>query len=300
MPTKGKLPTAREMQGQVLAALQELQGEDYYTEWGEVHYTEVDARVKENLEPMVLLSQFKKETQSFYETAFADKCAQARRALRKQGFLAKGGKKGHWRFNQAPQMKPSKKRKPGTSRVSNFAAEAIELLEKQRVPPAANKSIRAAIKSIEDLFIEFQMAGPEVRPSPNRRKVEAKAIAFILDQEKDWQHPDNPNNPGFDLYQTDRRGRVNLWCEVKGLSGKFNGISLTHTEFKEALKRGKRYWLYIVENVGSYDPKVKNPGNDGPNLIKINDPAGKAERFTYGSRWRNVAEKKSLYQEELL
>ena len=283
MPTKGKLPTAREMQGQVLAALQELQGEDYYTEWGEVHYTEVDARVKENLEPMVLLSQFKKETQSFYETAFADKCAQARRALRKQGFLAKGGKKGHWRFNQAPQMKPSKKRKPGTSRVSNFAAEAIELLEKQRVPPAANKSIRAAIKSIEDLFIEFQMAGPEVRPSPNRRKVEAKAIAFILDLEKDkgWQRPENRNNPGFDLYQTDRRGRVNLWCEVKSLSGKFSSVSLTHTEFKEALKRGKRYWLYIVENVGSDDVV----------LIKINDPAGKAERFTYRHpAWRRVAE----------
>ena len=282
MPVKGKLPTAREMEGQVLAALQELKGEDYYTEWGEIRYTEIDARVKENLKPFVLLSEFSKESQSFYETTFANKCAQARRGLRKQDLLAMGIRKGHWRFNQAPQMKPSEKRKPGTSRVSNFAAEAIELLEKQRVPPAANKSIRAAIKSIEDLFIEFQMAGPEVQPNHAKNlEVEAKAIDFILDQEKDWQRTENRNNPGFDLYQTDRSGRINLWCEVKGLSGKFNGVSLTHTEFKEALKRGKRYWLYIVENVGSDDVV----------LIKINDPAGKAERFTYRHpAWQRAAE----------
>lgn len=285
MPTKGKLPTAREMEGQVLAALQELKGEDYYTEWGEIRYTEIDERVKENLEPMVLLSQFSVKSQSFYETTFANKCAQARRELRKQGFLAMGIRKGHWRFNQVPAMKPSKKRKPGTSRVSNFAAEAIELLEKQRIS-------RSAIKSIEDLFIEFLMAGPEVQPNHAKNlEVEAKAIDFILAQEKDWQRPENRNNPGFDLYQTDRKGTPNLWCEVKGLSGKFNGVSLTHTEFKEALKRGKRYWLYIVENVGSYDPKVKNAGKNHPTLIKINDPAGKAERFTYRHpAWRKAAD----------
>ena len=53
---------------------------------------------------------------------------------------------------------PSKIRKPGTSRVSNFAAEAIERLEKQRVS-------KAAIESIRELFWEFAMATPEVRPS---------------------------------------------------------------------------------------------------------------------------------------
>lgn len=286
MPTKGKLPTAREMQGQVLAALQELKGESYYTEWGEVRYTEIDARVKENLEPMVLLSQFTVKSQSFYETTFANKCAQARHALRQDGLLERGSKKGHWRFNEVPAMKPSKKRKPGTSRVSNFAAEAIELLEKQRIS-------RSAIKSIEDLFIAFQMAGPEVQSDTRKKlEVEAKAIAFILKQEKDWQRPENSNNPGFDLYQTDRRGRITHWCEVKGLSGKFNGVSLTHTEFKEALKRGKRYWLYIVENVGNDGTKVEKSSR--PNIIRINDPAGKAERFTYGGRWRKAAEPDDL------
>ncbi len=114
--------------------------------------------------------------------------------------------------------------------------------------------------------------------------VEAKSIAFILRKEKGkgWQRPQNPNNPGFDLYQTDRRGRVICWCEVKGLSGKFSRISLTKTEFEEARKRGERYWLYIVENVG----------RGKPNLIRIKDPAGKADRFTYRHpAWRNAADK---------
>lgn len=268
MPTKGKLPTAKEMEGQVLAALQELDGE--------VRYTCLDKKVKDNLEPLVLISEFKIETQSFYETTFANKCAQARRSLRKQGILVRGAARGSWRFNKLP--KPSKVRKPGTSRVSNFAAEAIERLEKQRVAPAA-------INSILELFWEFAQPDLEPRPSnEENREVEAKAIAFILRVEKDkgWQHPQNPNNPGFDLFQTDRRGRIIRWCEVKGLSGKFSRVSLTSTEFEEARKRGERYWLYIVENATSKKP----------NLIRIKDPAGKAERFTYRHpAWRSVAEK---------
>ena len=271
MPTKGKLPTAREMQGQVLAALQELQGEAYYTE--------IDARVKENLGPLVRLSEFKKETQNFYETTFANKCAQARRALRKQGFLARGGKKGHWRFSHIPPVKPPKA--PAPSKMQKFAEDAIKLLDEQGVPPAV-------INSFRELRLRFEMDGPDVHPSDHdkRVEVEAKAIAFILDLEKykGWQRPDNPNNPGFDLYQTQsgrKNGKKTVWCEVKSLSGKFSSVSLTHTEFKEALKRGKRYWLYIVENVGSDDVV----------LIKINDPAGKAERFTYRHpAWQRAAE----------
>lgn len=270
MPTKGKLPTAKEMEGQVLAALQELDGE--------VRYTCLDKKVKDNLEPLVLISEFKIETQSFYETTFANKCAQARRSLRKQGILVRGAARGSWRINKLP--KPSKVR-PGTSRVSNFAAEAIERLEKQRVSPAA-------INSILELFWEF--APPDLEPRPSNeenREVEAKAIAFIRRVEKDkgWQSPQNPNNPGFDLYRTEsgrKNGKITVWCEVKGLSGKFSRVSLTKTEFEEARKRGERYWLYIVENATS-----KNP-----NLIRIKDPAGKAERFTYRHpAWRGAAEK---------
>ena len=51
MPTKGKLPTATELQGQVLAAMLEL---------GDSHsYSEIDEHVKKNLEPFVYVSEFK-------------------------------------------------------------------------------------------------------------------------------------------------------------------------------------------------------------------------------------------------
>ena len=270
MPTKGKLPTAKEMEGQVLAALQELDGEAYYAA--------INERVAANLKPFVLVSELKKESQSFYGKFLADRCAQARKSLRVQETIERGNRKGFWRISRKASPKPSKVRKPGTSRVSNFAAEAIERLEKQRVSPTA-------INSILELFWEFTSPDPEPRQgNEENREVEAKAIAFILREEKDkgWQRPQNPNNPGFDLCQTDRRGRVICWCEVKGLSGKFSRVSLTKTEFEEALKRGERYWLYIVENVG----------RGKPNLIRINNPAGKAERFTYRHpAWRSVAEK---------
>ena len=281
-PTKGKLPTAREMQGQVLAALQELLQESKV----ETYYTEIDERVKENLKHLVAGKRFAVPSQSFYGTTFANKCAQARRALRRQGVLAMGPKKGHWRFSHVSSVKPPK---PAPSKVEKFAEAAIKRLENQSVPPEA-------INSLRELLLDFQMPDPETQTDHDNLEVEAKAIAFILKKEKDkgWQRPENPNNPGFDLYQTQsgrKNGKKTVWCEVKSLSGKFSRVSLTHTEFKEALKRGKDYWLYIVENVGSYDPDVENADNDGPTLIKINDPAGKAERFTYRHpAWQKAAE----------
>ena len=297
-PEKVKLPTAKGMEVQILAALQELNGV--------ARYTDIDARVKENLKRLAPGYPFDDPSQSFYETAFADKCAKARRALRKQGFLKMGAKKGHWRFSHIPPVKPPKA--PAPSKMQKFAEDAIKLLDEQGVPPAV-------INSFRELRLRFEMDGPDVQPSDrDKLEVEAKAIAFILDLEKDWQRPENRNNPGFDLYRTQsgrKNGKITAWCEVKSLSGKFSSVSLTHTEFKEALKRGKDYWLYIVENVGNYDPEVENAGsddpkvensanddskvenadNDGPTLIKINDPAGKAERFTYRHpAWRRVAE----------
>ena len=275
MPTKGKLPTAREIEGQILAALHELNGD--------AHYTNIDEQVRENLEPLVYISQFRKETQTFYETTFAGKCATARRSLRKQGSLSIGARKGHWRLNVVPQPEPSKIRKPGTSRVENFAAEALERLKTEEVSPAA-------INAIRELWQEFQMATPA--PSPDagaNREVEEKALKFIQEKEKSWRRPANSNNKGFDLYQTEsgrKNGKIIRWCEVKSLSGDYSRVSLTRAEFECALEHGEDYWLYIVENVALLDQ-----GGE-PNLIRIQNPAGKAERFSYGnSDWRKAAQR---------
>ena len=275
MPTKGTLPTAREMEGQVLAALQELGGEAYFTR--------IDQQIKGNLEPLVYISQFKKETQDFYETSFSSKCARARRSLRKQGLIESGTQRGHWRLNVGSQIEPSKVRKQGTSRVSNFVAEAIEKLEEIGASPDA-------IDTIRELWLEFQTTAEVSRDTEANKEVEKKALDFIRKRERNkrWHRPTNSNNKGFDLYQTDsgkRSGNITVWCEVKSLSGKFSSVSLTAAEFEEAQKRGDSYWLYIVEGVDKLDK-----GGE-PSLLRIQNPAGKAERFSYRHRpWRSAAE----------
>ena len=106
-------------------------------------------------------------------------------------------------------------------------------------------------------------------------ETEQKAIDYIVRTESGWQVPDKRNNPGFDLFRTASRnanGKKVAWCEIKSLSGPFSQVEMTITEFKKALQHRQAYSLYIVENV------------DGgtPNLIKINDPAGKTERISFG------------------
>ena len=274
MPTKEKLPTAKKMESEVLAALQQLNGD--------AHYTNIDEQVKKNLKPRVYASEFNQETKTFRGTSFSDKCAKALGSLRKQEELDIGAKKGHWRLNVIPQPDPPEPRKPGTSRVSDFAEEAIKRLESKQVPPAA-------INAIRELWLEFQMATPE--PSPDaeaNREVEEQALKFIQEKEKGWRRPANSNNKGFDLYRTEsgrKNGKIIQWCEVKSLSGKFNRVSLTKAEFECAQEHGENYWLYIVENVALLDQ-----GGE-PNLIRIQNPAGKAERFSYQSpAWRKAAQ----------
>ena len=274
MPTKGKLPNATELEGQILAALREL--------GGPAHFVKINERVKTNLEPFVYLSEFKKETQDFYETSFSSKCARARGSLRKDEILAWGNKKGYWQLNrpsdlEPPKLDPKDIKRSRANNVTKFAAEAIERLEEKGVPSDA-------IKAVRELWQEFLMAYPQAYPSnKENRQIEAKAIDFIRkkEPEKIWLSPEDPNNPGFDLYRADRNGKTIAWCEVKSLSKSLNRVSLSHTEFDFARKKGKRYWLYIVENVERGDPA----------LIRINDPARKAEGFTYGRAWRDVAEK---------
>ncbi len=267
MPTKGTLPTSKELQGQVLAALRELDGE--------AHFNEIDRQVKRNLEPWVHIREFKKETLDFYETSFSSKCARARRSLKADGLLMRGEKRGHWQLSRPTKADRLRVRRRSSNNVSKFAGEAIEKLEKRGVTTDV-------INSIRELWQEFLLETPEVHPDNEvNLEVEKKAIAFILkrEPEKNWRQTDNHANPGFDLYRADENGKVISWCEVKSLSRGFGNISLSKTQFGFARRKGKKYWLYIVANVQT----------GSPSLIRISDPARKAETFTFGTPWRNVA-----------
>ena len=57
-------------------------------------------------------------------------------------------------------------------------------------------------------------------------------------------------------------------------------VALSRTQFEFAREKGAAYWLYIVEYAGT----------ERANVLRINDPAGKAAHFTFDEGWRHVAE----------
>ena len=262
---KGMLPTATELEEYVMKALRnELDGEAYYKD--------IDNVVRENLSTRVYVQELRRTVTGFRKFAVASRTAHARRTLRMNGEITpSSGKRGYWRLTSKHRTLP-KKRTAGT--VQDFAQDTIDLLKSRRVSTAA-------IDDIYKLLVKYQLRRGEVHPDHTKKlETEQKATKYVLDSEPDWHVPIRRNNPGFDLFRTASRGskgRKTAWCEIKGLKGRFSQIEMTITEFKKALKEGQAYSLYIVENVDAAKP----------NLIKIHNPAGNAERITFGrSGWK--------------
>ena len=115
-----------------------------------------------------------------------------------------------------------------------------------------------------------------------RMDLEAKAIQHIRQSEPEWKQTEQ-GNAGFDLYQTDADGEIVKWCEIKSLGGAWgeHPVGLSHTQFKLAQAKGDAYWLYVVEHAG--DPERIR-------LLRIQDPAGLAETFTFDDGWTAIAE----------
>lgn len=125
-------------------------------------------------------------------------------------------------------------------------------------------------------------ADPDGLTYQARMSLEEKAIAFILSKEPNL-HQTPPGNPGFDLYEAGPDGQVVRWVEVKAMSGTFDNrpATLTKRQFEFAQKRQNAFWLYVVENAG--DPASSR-------IVKLQNPAGKAQTFTFDRGWVNLAE----------
>lgn len=111
-------------------------------------------------------------------------------------------------------------------------------------------------------------------------RVEAVAIDHILTLESDLQRTP-AGNKGYDLYGNDDDGHTNRWIEVKAMVGTLanHPVGMSKAQFEMAREKGFRYWLYIVENATS----------DEPRILKIQDPAGNARTFTFDEGWREIA-----------
>jgi len=127
-----------------------------------------------------------------------------------------------------------------------------------------------------------ESSDPEGIRQSARIELEEKAIEAILSLEPHWKRAPT-HNPGFDLFEEDLNGQAIRWCEVKAMSGTLDTrpVTLTRTEFELAQKHGDKYWLYIVEQADT----------DRPQIVRIQDPAGKARYFTFDRGWRAVADK---------
>ncbi|MCY3851109.1 MAG: DUF3883 domain-containing protein [Acidimicrobiaceae bacterium] len=115
----------------------------------------------------------------------------------------------------------------------------------------------------------------------DRMGLERSAIEFILDHEPDWQRTAT-NNPGFDLFRGPAIETATHWCEVKAMAGTLDDrpVGMSSTQFEYAQSRGSAFWLYVVERAGT----------ETPNLLRIQDPVGKAKTFTFDVGWRSAAD----------
>ena len=169
--------------------------------------------------------------------------------------------------------------------ASSWAPEARPLVQigapESAARPRAKDAAAPRVGVGADTDARSGVLGASADAERERRlEVERSAIRLILEDE-DWLRA-APDNPGFDLYRKDRRGRKTLRCEVKALSGSLDDgpALLTPNEFRCALEHRRNYWLYIVENVAGDDPRI----------LRIQDPAGVASRFAFGPEWRDRSE----------
>ena len=85
--------------------------------------------------------------------------------------------------------------------------------------------------------------------------------------------------PGWDIEYVDRAGNL-VAVEVKGTQGpQFPSVELTSNEWRAAYERRGRYWLYLVADCTSTEPKIE----------PVLDPAGLADSgalVATPTRWR--------------
>ncbi|MCX6842046.1 MAG: DUF3883 domain-containing protein [candidate division WOR-3 bacterium] len=114
-----------------------------------------------------------------------------------------------------------------------------------------------------------------------RMSLEAKAIELIIGHEPLLQKTAT-NNPGFDLYETGTSGNTTRWVEVKAMTRSLQNrpVTMSDTQFRCAQEHREAYWLYIVEQAGT----------DSARIVRIQNPAGKAQNFTFDRGWIHVAD----------
>ena len=114
-----------------------------------------------------------------------------------------------------------------------------------------------------------------------RMTLEDTAISLIQSEEPQLKRTPT-NNPGFDLSEVGPDGKISKWVEVKAMTGTLDDrpVGLSKTQFEYAQEHRSAYWLYVVERAGD---------SEEARVLRIQDPAGKAQTFTFDHGWRASA-----------
>ena len=123
---------------------------------------------------------------------------------------------------------------------------------------------------------------PDGLTREERMKLEDDAIALILEDEPELERTPT-NNPGFDLTEPGPDGQPVRWVEVKAMKGTLRDrpVGLSRTQFDCSREHGEAFWLYVVEGAGIPEEA---------RVLRIQDPAGSAETFTFDHGWTAVAD----------
>ena len=123
---------------------------------------------------------------------------------------------------------------------------------------------------------------PDGLTQEERYALEASAIQRIRNEESALNGTPF-NNPGFDLEERGPDGRTIKWVEVKAMKGTLDDrpVGISKTQFEWARKHREKFWLYVVENAG--EPEKSR-------VVRIQDPVGKAQTFTFDRGWISVAD----------
>jgi superfamily II DNA or RNA helicase len=97
------------------------------------------------------------------------------------------------------------------------------------------------------------------RTTLTRRKItEKQAMKAAIEYEK--AHGRKPvdvsEHEHYDIRSTDPKTNEVRYIEVKGHEGREFAVELTEAEYKEAAKRKKTYWLYLVYNIWKEIPEM--------------------------------------------
>jgi hypothetical protein len=126
------------------------------------------------------------------------------------------------------------------------------------------------------------------REARRRREIDNAGMKLVERHEtasgRHPMDPDQPNNPGFDLYSCDEAGEVLRYIEVKSLAGAWgDGLSFpkpTPTQWEKARIERERWWLYVVEYAESEHAVI----------TRIQDPWGRTTRYVLDPGWKALAE----------